>query len=79
VRCFDIDITRNGPWWRVHIPEINELTKTRHRGQAERMAREHIALNTGTPIAEVAVRILGGQFWTDRCLNLKRRAPASEI
>jgi hypothetical protein len=58
VRCFDIDITRNGSWWRVHIPEINELTRARQRGQAERIAREQIAFSTATPIAKVAVRVI---------------------
>jgi hypothetical protein len=62
VRCFDIEISGNRPWWRVHIPEINDATKVRHRGEAEMMARELIALSTGTPIAEVAVRVLGGPF-----------------
>ena len=57
LRCFDIDITRDGAWWRVRIPEIDGLTKVRHRGDAEMAAREHIALSTGTPIAEVAVRM----------------------
>lgn len=57
LRCFDIDITRAGTWWRVRIAEIDGATKVRHRGDAEMAAREHIALSTGTPIAEVAVRI----------------------
>jgi hypothetical protein len=25
-RCFDIQITRDGPWWMIHIPEIDGLT-----------------------------------------------------
>jgi hypothetical protein len=57
LRRFDIDITRAGAWWRVRIAEIDGATKVRHRGDAELAAREHIALRTGTPFAEVAVRI----------------------
>lgn len=62
VRCFDIDIVRTGSWWRVDIPEINELTRARQRGQAERVAREQIAFSTATPIAEVAVRVTSPIF-----------------
>ena len=58
VRCFDIEIVRHGSWWRVHIPEINNVAKARNRGEAEMMARQHVALSVGTPIAEVAVRVL---------------------
>ena len=39
LRCIDIDITRDGAWWRVRIPEIDGLTKVRHRGDAEMAAR----------------------------------------
>jgi hypothetical protein len=66
MRCFDIEITRDGARWRVYIPEIDGLTKARHRGEAEMIAREHIALSLGKPIAEVAVQVLGGHSdWAD--------------
>ena len=56
LHCFDIDITRDGGWWMIRIPEIDGLTKVRHRGDAEMAAREHIAVTIGRPIAEVTVR-----------------------
>ena len=57
-RCFDIEITRHGSWWMVQIPDIDGLTKTRRRDDAEMTAREHIAVTIDAPIAEVAVRVV---------------------
>lgn len=46
-------IEREDSWWMVHIPELDGLTQARHPGEAELMAREYIAVATGTPIAEI--------------------------
>lgn len=54
---FKIEVTRDGRWWMVHIPEIDGLTQARRIGEAEQMAREFIALETSTPIADVMVTI----------------------
>lgn len=62
VHCFDAEIIRDGSWWKIYIPAMDELTKARHRGEVEMTAREHIAFGVATPIAEVAVRIVGGPF-----------------
>ncbi len=58
--CFDIEMTRARSWWRVRIPELNDVVNIRRRGQAEMAARKHIAANTGVPIAQVAVREVPG-------------------
>jgi hypothetical protein len=29
---FDIDVTRDGGWWMVHIPELGGLTQARFPG-----------------------------------------------
>jgi hypothetical protein len=52
---FDIDVTRDGGWWMVHIPELGGLTQARYPRDVELMAREYIAVSTGTPIDQVAV------------------------
>ena len=57
-RWFDIDITRDGSWWRIRIPEIEAVTKVRRREDVELMAREHIAVIIDAPITEVAVRVV---------------------
>ena len=59
VRCFDVEITRDGSWWRIGIPDLDDVTTARHHGSAEMPARERIAFSTATPIAQVAVRIVG--------------------
>jgi hypothetical protein len=57
MRHYKVEITRDGRWWMVHIPEIEGLTQARRIGEAEQMAREFIALETSTPISEVTVTI----------------------
>jgi hypothetical protein len=54
---YKVEITRDGRWWMVHIPEIDGLTQARRIGEAEKMAREFIALETSTPITQVMVTI----------------------
>ena len=46
------------PGWSVQIPKIDAVTKVRRREDAELMAREHIAVITYAPIAEVGVRVV---------------------
>jgi len=55
---FDIDITRDGRWWMIHVPELDLLTQARHPGEIDTMARELIAVSTECPIKDVAVRRL---------------------
>jgi hypothetical protein len=52
---FDIDVTRDGGGWMVHIPALGGLTQARFRGEVELTAREYIAVTTGTPLDQVAV------------------------
>jgi hypothetical protein len=56
-RHYKVEITRDGRWWMVHIPEIDGLTQARRIGEAQQMAREFIALETSTPITDVMVTI----------------------
>jgi hypothetical protein len=56
-RHYKAVVNREGRWWMVHIPEIDGLTQARRIGEAEQMAREYIALSTGTPIADIDVTI----------------------
>jgi hypothetical protein len=52
---FDIDVTRDGGWWMVHIPKLGGRTQARYPSEVEPMAREYIAASTGTPIDQVAI------------------------
>ncbi len=52
---FDINVTREGGWWVVHIPELGGRTQARYPREVELMAREYIAISTGTPIDQVII------------------------
>jgi hypothetical protein len=39
----------------VHIPKLGGLTQARFPREVEPMAREYIAVSTGTPIDQVAI------------------------
>ncbi|TCN51768.1 hypothetical protein EV641_109159 [Rhodococcus sp. SMB37] len=45
---YRVNVTREGKWWMVAIPELDELTQARRIGEAEAMARDLIALRTIT-------------------------------
>jgi hypothetical protein len=57
-QCFDIEVTRDGSWWLIRIPEIDGLAQARRRSEVELMARSCIAVSTGIPIVYVAVRVV---------------------
>ena len=52
---FDIEVTRDGGWWAVHIPELGGLTQARYPSEVEPIAREYIAVSTGTSVDQVAI------------------------
>ena len=56
---FDIDVTRDGGCWTVHIREVNGPAQGRTSSEAEWTARQMIALATGVPIDDIAVRCAG--------------------
>ena len=53
---YDMEVTRDGRWWMIHIPALDLLTQARFPEEIEDMARSYIALVTDTPIEDVAVR-----------------------
>lgn len=60
MRTYDIQVTQDGKWWMVNVPEIDQLTQARNQGEVEEMARELIAVHQGVPIEDVAVQIIPG-------------------
>jgi hypothetical protein len=60
MREYDIEVSRDGRWWMIHIPELDGLTQARHEGEIEEMARDYIAVTTDVPIAEIGVRVVHG-------------------
>jgi hypothetical protein len=57
MHTYEIEVYRDGHWWMIYVPEIDQLTQARHPGGIEDMARSLIAVSTGQPIDTVAVRI----------------------
>ncbi|HEY2199437.1 MAG TPA: HicB family toxin-antitoxin system [Mycobacterium sp.] len=54
---YKVEVTREGRWSIVHIPEIEGLTQARRLTEAPAMAREYIALDRGIPLREINVEI----------------------
>lgn len=53
------DVTREGHWWMVHVPEVDGLTQTRRLTDVAAMTAELITVTTGTrtEASDVDVRI----------------------
>src|SRR5271155_498458 len=54
---YKVEITREGRWWMVHIPEIAGPPQARRLSEAPTMAREFIALDRGIPLKEINVEV----------------------
>lgn len=57
-REFKIEVSRDGRWWMVRVPEIDGLTQARRLAEVESMAREYIALDQSIPLDDVSVAIV---------------------
>jgi hypothetical protein len=63
MREYKIEVERDGRWWMIHVPEIDQLTQARRISEIEDMARSLIAISTDQPIGEITVHI------TNICVN----------
>jgi predicted RNase H-like HicB family nuclease len=52
-----VNVTREGKWWMVSIPELDGLTQARRLSEAELMAKEYIAVTLDVPIESVEVEM----------------------
>lgn len=57
-REYKVEVTRDGRWWMIHVPEIDGLTQARRIGEIEEMARSLIAVSTDTPLKDVTTHIV---------------------
>jgi hypothetical protein len=55
VNEYKIEVTRDGRWWMIRIPEVDGLTQARRLSEVDHMARDYLALVTHTPIDKIAV------------------------
>jgi predicted RNA binding protein YcfA (HicA-like mRNA interferase family) len=83
-KTYHAQVTRDGRWWMVHIPELDELTQARRLSEVPRMAQEVIALQTDVPVESVEVEIevalddLRVTELARRVLDHRRQAAAME-
>jgi DNA-directed RNA polymerase specialized sigma54-like protein len=57
VRTYTATVTREGKWWMISVREIDGLTQARRLSEVEEMARELVAVSTGSKLSDVAVEI----------------------
>jgi hypothetical protein len=57
MHTYEIEVERDGRWFMIYGPEIDQLTQARHAGEIEDMARSLIAVSTGQPIDTIAVHV----------------------
>ena len=58
VNEYKIEVTRDGRWWMIHIPDVGGLIQARRLGEVDYMARDYLALVTHTPIDKIAVHVI---------------------
>jgi len=56
---YKVEVTRDGRWWMIHVPEIGQLTQARRITEIVDMARSLIHISTDIPLNEVNVNIIG--------------------
>jgi len=54
---YQVEVTRDGRWWMISVPQINGLTQARRLAEVEQMARELIAVTLDVRLSEVAVDV----------------------
>lgn len=54
---YTAQVTREGRWWMVAVPEVDGLTQARRLSEAEQMARELVAVTTGQDVESVEVEV----------------------
>lgn len=87
VHNYKIEVTRDGKWWMIHIPEIDGLTQARRLSEASTMAREYIALSQGIPLDSIKIETASirmeepeVQELLDRAQEIRaRRAQAAKL
>ena len=57
---YTVSVPREGRWWIVRVPEIDQVTQARRLSEVTKAARELIAVTLGVPMSTVGVRVEGG-------------------
>lgn len=54
---YKVNVTRDGRWWMIDVPEIDQLTQARRINEIEDQARSLIAISTDRPLTDIDVDI----------------------
>jgi hypothetical protein len=54
---YDVEVTRDGRWWMIHVPGIDQLTQARRIGDIVPMAESLIAISTDQPLTAIKVQV----------------------
>jgi hypothetical protein len=57
MHTYDITVERDGRWWMITVPEIDQVTQARRITEIEDMARSLVAISTDAPLTDIAVHI----------------------
>ncbi len=55
---YKVEVTREGRWWMINVPEIDQLTQARRISEIVPMAESLIAVSTDQPLTDIAVRVV---------------------
>lgn len=56
---YRVEVTRDGRWWMISVPEIDQITQARRISEIDEMARSLISLMADEPLNEVELDIVG--------------------
>lgn len=57
-REYEVEVTREGRWWMIHVPEIDQLTQARRVAEIVPQAESLIAVSTDQPVSDITVRVV---------------------
>jgi hypothetical protein len=62
VERYQVEVTRDGRWWIISVPEIDGLTQARRLADVKQAARELIAVTLDIRLSEVDVDVAFGDI-----------------
>lgn len=54
---YDVEVIRDGRWWMIHVPEIDQVTQARRIDDIVTMAESLIAISTDQQLTDITVHI----------------------
>lgn len=54
---YKVQVTREGRWWMISVPEIDGLTQARRLAEVDQMAKELIAVTLDVRLSKVTVDV----------------------